>query len=283
MGRHSKKSDSNVRRNSLIALTGLVPTGVVAATATGAPVTIPLMNVAESSPIPATPTATTEPAAPAAPEIVPAPAAEAPVLVSPAPAPEPKPAPQPAPLPDGPLGIPGINFAAYKAAEHIMAERNPGCGISWQQIAGIGRVESSHANGGKADDRGNLLEPIIGLPLNGSLPGQAVIWDTDGGALDGDPVYDRAVGPTQFIPTTWKQYGIDGNGDGVADPQNLFDAAASTANYLCDGTDMRNLASATRAILRYNNSMAYVANVAAWSLAYSTGIDPSPADLPRIH
>ncbi len=283
MGRHSKKSDSNVRRNSLVALTGLVPTGVVAATATGAPVTIPLTTAADASPIVATPDVHSEPAPPAATEIVPAPAAEAPVLVSPAAAPNPKPAPAPAPLPDGPLGIPAINFAAYRAAEHTLAQRNPGCGISWQQIAGIGRVESSHANGGRADDRGNLLEPIIGLPLNGSLPGQAVIYDTDGGTLDGDTVYDRAVGPTQFIPTTWAQYGIDGNGDGIADPQNLFDGAASTANYLCDGTDMRNLASATRAILRYNNSMAYVANVAAWSLAYSTGIGPAAADLPRIH
>ncbi|MGW0041354.1 lytic transglycosylase domain-containing protein [Rhodococcus sp. NPDC003348] len=285
MGRHSKPSSSKVKRNSVIALSGLVPTGLAtAATATGAPLTIPFLTAAEASPITESPDAPAAPAATETPaQVTPEPAAAAPAIAA-APATEPAPAPAPAPLPDGPLGIPAINFAAYQSAEKIMAERDPGCGINWMQVAGVGRVESSHANGGKADDRGNLLEPIIGLPLNGSLPGQATIMDTDGGALDGDTVYDRAVGPTQFIPTTWARYGIDGNGDGVADPQNLYDAAASTANYLCDGgTDMRDIASATKAILRYNNSMAYVANVTAWSLAYSTGINPSAADLPRIH
>ncbi|MFD4291954.1 lytic transglycosylase domain-containing protein [Rhodococcus sp. NPDC058505] len=282
MGRHSKPSESKAKRNSLIALTGLVPTGLVtAATATGTPASIPLLTAADASPITGDPTpadATTDPAVVTAPEPV-----DATPAFAAAPAPAPEPVAAPAPLPDGPLGIPAINFDAYRSAERTLAERNPGCGINWMQIAGVGRVESSHANGGRADDRGNLVEPIIGLPLDGSLPGQAVIMDTDGGALDGDAVYDRAVGPTQFIPTTWAQYGIDGNGDGIADPQNLYDAAASTANYLCDGTNMRDLGSATKAILRYNNSMAYVANVTAWSLAYSTGINPSAADLPRIH
>lgn len=279
MGRHSKPSNSKIRRNSVIALTGLVPTGLVtAATATGAPADVPLHTTASAEPITDAPTepaaeAVVAQAAAAVPE-----AAVVPATLAPAPA------PAPAPLPDGPLGMPAINYDAYRSAERVLAERDPGCGITWMQVAGVGRVESSHANGGRADDKGNLLEPIIGLPLNGSLPGQATIMDTDGGALDGDTVYDRAVGPTQFIPTTWAQFGIDGNGDGVADPQNLYDAAASTANYLCDGgTDMRDIASATKAILRYNNSMAYVANVTAWSLAYSTGINPSAADLPRIH
>ena len=37
----------------------------------------------------------------------------------------------------------------------------------------------------------------------------------------------------QFIPSTWALYGADGNGDGVADPFNIFDAAAAAAHYLC--------------------------------------------------
>lgn len=280
MGRHSKPTESKAKRNSVIALAGLVPTGLVAAAnAGGATIVLPFLTTAKASPLTDAPAKQAPEPEPEA--IVPEPATATPAFAA---APAPAPAAAPAPLPEGPLGIPAINYDAYRSAERVLAERNPTCGISWMQIAGVGRVESSHANGGKADERGNLIEPIIGLPLDGSLPGQAVITDTDGGALDGDTVYDRAVGPTQFIPSTWALYGTDGNGDGVADPQNLYDAAASTATYLCDGgTNMRDIVSATKAILRYNNSMAYVANVTAWSLAYSTGVNPSSADLPRIH
>ncbi|MBP1160009.1 hypothetical protein ABIC28_002515 [Rhodococcus sp. PvR044] len=279
MGRHSKKNDSNLRRNSVVALAGLVPAGLVVGTTASASPSLPFTVAADSAPIADVPAAPQPEAEPAA---VATPAAEAaPVL---APAPEPAPAPAPAPLPEGPLGIPGVNFAAYQSAEKLLAKDLPGCGISWMQIAGIGMVESHHANGGKAHDNGDVFEPVIGLPLNGSLPGQAVIMDTDGGALDGDTVYDRAVGPTQFIPTTWAQFGADGNGDGKIDPQNLFDSAAATGKYLCDrGTNMRDIGSATMAIHRYNNSMAYVANVTAWALAYSTGITPTADALPRIH
>ncbi|MBY3880684.1 lytic murein transglycosylase, partial [Rhodococcus fascians] len=183
-----------------------------------------------------------------------------------------------------PIAIPVVNVSAYKNAERILAQQQPGCGISWTVIAGIGRVESTHANNGKVDDSGELHEPILGPVLNGTLAGNQVIRDTDGGALDGDTQYDRAVGPMQFLPSTWNLYHADGNGDGVSDPQNLYDAALATGMYLCDdGTNARDLASTTRAILRYNNSMAYVANVLAWSAGYATGIVPSSDQLPRIH
>ena len=183
-----------------------------------------------------------------------------------------------------PLGVPAINQAAYKSAAQTLATENPACGIPWTLIAGIGRVESTHANDGKADENGNLLTPIYGPILNGSLAGNNVIHDSDGGALDGNATYDRAVGPMQFLPETWKRYAADGNGDGVADPQNLFDAALTTGNYLCDGgLNLRDIAQETKAVLRYNNSMAYVANVLAWSLGYATGITPPAAALPAIH
>ncbi|WP_407441914.1 lytic transglycosylase domain-containing protein [Rhodococcus sp. (in: high G+C Gram-positive bacteria)] len=289
MGRHARPTDSKIRRNSVIAMTGLVPVGLVAAAATTAGASPrALLGVHQDAQATTMGNAVPE-TLPQIPEAV---SVAQSIMLDPAPAPAlaPKSASQAAPAPEakalveGPLGIPAINFDAYRNAERILSEENPGCGMYWTLLAGIGKVESGHANGGQADAKGNLFEPVIGLPLDGSLPGQATIADTDGGVLDGDAVYDRAVGPMQFIPTTWNQYAGDGDGDGVANPQNLYDSALTTARYLCDGgLDMRNLGHATKAIHRYNNSMAYVANVFAWSAAYSTGITPSPADLPRIH
>ncbi|MBJ8340941.1 lytic murein transglycosylase [Antrihabitans sp. YC3-6] len=281
MGRHSKASSSNVRRNSLIALTGLVPAGLVTAVSTaGADAGAPIFTQQTAHESVTTEQAS---AAPIAASVVP----QAPVA-TPEPAPEPPPAPVTPPLPTsiaaGALGIPGVNLAAYRAAAQTLAAQNPVCNMPWTLIAGIGRVESTHANDGKADIAGNLTTPIYGPILDGSLSGNNVIHDSDGGALDGNSGYDRAVGPMQFLPETWKRYAADGNGDGVADPQNLFDAALTTGKYLCDGNlDMRDLGQQTKAILRYNNSMAYVANVVAWSLGYATGITPPAEALPRIH
>ncbi|MGG7101643.1 lytic transglycosylase domain-containing protein [Rhodococcus sp. 24CO] len=286
MGRHNKKTDSHIRRNSVIALSGLIPIGLVtAANSAGAASDMPFVNAAsaetavESLETPAT----QEPQA----QILPvADLAAAPVVAEPAPlAPVQATPPLPASMAEGALGIPSVSVAAYQNAERILAVENPTCNMQWTLMAGIGRVESGHAHDGKdADANGNLFEPVIGLPLNGSLPGQAVIMDTDGGALDGDTVYDRAVGPMQFIPSTWTQYAGDGNGDGISDPQNLFDSALTTGKYLCDGgLNMQDLTQAAKAIHRYNNSAAYVANVLAWTAGYSTGIVPAAADLPRIH
>ena len=100
-------------------------------------------------------------------------------------------------------------------------------------LAAIGEVESSSLRGRSLDARHDVVPPVIGVALNGS--GFASIRDTDGGRLDGDPVWDRAVGPMQFIPGTWRAWGADGNGDGVADPQNIEDATLTAARYLCAG------------------------------------------------
>lgn len=283
MGRHRKRSSSKLKRNTVVALTGLIPAGAVTiASGYGASAEIPFLqtqstakqtaieprdpavvSVAADASEPAGTVETQTPAAPAAPAVEPAPA-ELPAA--------------------GPLAVPNLNGSAYRTAERILAETDPGCNLHWSLLAGIGQVESSHAHNGQAAADGTLLAPIIGLRLDGSLPGSNVIMDTDGGALDGDPVYDRAVGPMQFLPQTWNHYATDGNGDGTADPQNLYDSAATTGKYLCDGgLNMEDPFQATQAILRYNNSMAYVANVLAWSVGYSTGIVPLESQLPRIH
>ena len=48
--------------------------------------------------------------------------------------------------------------------------------------------------------------------------------------------YDRAVGPMQFIPSTWSVIGVDGDNDGKRNPQDIDDAALATAVYLCSAT-----------------------------------------------
>lgn len=207
------------------------------------------------------------------------PAAASPALPDPA-ALLPGAAPRAVPVPVvvGPLGIPEIVLNAYRSAELAMAGAQPGCGLPWNLLAGIGKIESGHAGGGQTDAGGTTVTPILGPTLNGHLAGNEIITDTDRGLLDGDAAHDRAVGPMQFIPSTWARYATDGNGDGVADPNNVFDASLAAARYLCaGGLDLRDPAQETRAVLRYNNSTSYLANVLAWSTAYRTGGTAAPA------
>src|SRR6266542_3912535 len=89
--------------------------------------------------------------------------------------------------------IPEMALRAYRYAEAWASGFDPSCKLSWSVLAGIGRIESN----------------------------TGTIHDTDGGRLDGDAVWDRAVGPMQFIPSTWQSLGRDGNGDGIANPNNL--------------------------------------------------------------
>ena len=110
-------------------------------------------------------------------------------------------------LPDGPLGVPGVMLDAYERAARTLAATQPGCNLSWSILAGIGRIESGHASDGRVNAAGNTLGPILGPRLDGS-PGIAAIPDTDHGVLDGDTVWDRAVGPMQFIPSSWRRWGV---------------------------------------------------------------------------
>lgn len=167
---------------------------------------------------------------------------------------------------------------AYFRAAAITNGSRPGCGIDWALIGAIGRVETNHAT-----YRGTVLAPdgsttptIIGIPLDGSS-GTARILDTDGGALDGDPVVDRAVGPMQFIPGTWRAFAADGNGDGVADPHNIYDSAVAAGNYLCSsaGGPISDGANASRAVFAYNRSSSYNLQVLTLADHYRRVIDPT--------
>ena len=158
--------------------------------------------------------------------------------------------------------IPTTMLALYQQAA-------AGCdGLAWQVVAGIGKVESNHGRFGGASigPNGRISPPIIGIPLDGSR-GTARIHDTDNGRWDGDTVWDRAVGPFQFIPSSWAIFGVDGNNDGIADPNNIHDAVPAAVAHLCPTGRLTNLEAA---IFSYNRSQAYVDLVLEWAERYTT-------------
>jgi membrane-bound lytic murein transglycosylase B len=176
----------------------------------------------------------------------------------------------------GDRAIPALALRAYKEAAAWAAGFDPGCGLTWPVLAGIGRIESNHGMHGGAATRftaGGTVSPrITGPALDGR--GVARIPDSDGGRWDGDTTWDRAVGPMQFIPSTWRSLGRDGNGDGVADPNNLFDSAVSAAAYLCLSVDgsLSDQAVLRQAIYNYNHSWPYVDAILGWARLYGGGV-----------
>lgn len=160
-------------------------------------------------------------------------------------------------------GISVVALQAYGYAELVVSETTPGCGLSWTTLAAIGRAESGHGGTGGATPLpdGRALPQIIGPPLDGGGDRKRIL-DTDGGSVDGDSTYDRAVGPMQFIPDTWQQQRVDASGDGVADPHNIHDAALAAANYLCaDGRDVTTPEGWWAAVLAYNDVQSYALDV----------------------
>lgn len=166
-------------------------------------------------------------------------------------------------------GIPRRALIAYAAAELTVAAETPTCDLGWNTIAAVGAVESDHGSHGHSTitPAGLVQPPILGPALDGREYDR--IPDTDGGALDGDREFDRAVGPMQIIPATWQRWGSDGNGDGRADPQHIDDAALTAARYLCASGSMSDPESWRRAVLSYNNLAVYADDIAATANEYA--------------
>lgn len=166
--------------------------------------------------------------------------------------------------------IPRRVLRAYVVATARVNASAPRCELAWNTIAAIGRIESIHGavNGSRIGRDGVARPRIRGIALDGD--GVRAIADTDGGDLDGDRTWDRAVGPMQFIPTTWARWGSDGDGDGRTNPQDVDDAAFSTGRYLCgSGKQLGSRDGWLRAVVTYNQSTAYVRKTSRTATRYA--------------
>jgi membrane-bound lytic murein transglycosylase B len=171
------------------------------------------------------------------------------------------------------LGMPINALEAYAYAARVAEVENPNCRLAWTTLAGIGMVESHHGTyrGAMIAPNGDVTPPIRGVQLDGTS-GNLHIADTDGGLLDGDATLDRAMGPMQFIPETWRLFGVDGNNDGKINPDNFDDAALSAAGYLCwNGKNLSTPRGWMKALRSYNNSDQYARTVRDWATAYASG------------
>jgi membrane-bound lytic murein transglycosylase B len=167
-------------------------------------------------------------------------------------------------------GIPPRALAAYARAHLRVAAEQPGCRVAWNSLAAIGGIESTHGSvhGSVLGEDGVPRPQILGPVLDGGAFG--AVHDTDGGAFDGDTTWDRAIGPLQFIPSTWETWGADGDGDGISDPNQIDDAALAAARYLCHAGDLAEPDTWRRAIFSFNHSDAYVADIANLANVYAS-------------
>ena len=83
---------------------------------------------------------------------------------------------------------------------------------------------------------------------------------------DMGPSSAGAVGWMQFLPSTWHDWGVDANGDGIADPWNATDAVYSAARYLAASGAHEDL---PRAVFSYNHSQDYVDAVLAGAARFA--------------
>lgn len=168
--------------------------------------------------------------------------------------------------------VPLVALDAYVNGAELVNQERPACHMSWSLLAGIGQVESHQGTYGGSTvlPNGSVSRPIYGVPLDGSGGNERIVTGT------GD--FSRAEGPMQFLPSTWAAVAVDGDHDGRADPQNLYDAAATAAAYLCRrGADVSTDAGRRAAVLTYNFSGSYVDLVSSYAADYASALPTIPA------
>ncbi|HEX8120592.1 MAG TPA: lytic murein transglycosylase [Solirubrobacteraceae bacterium] len=123
-----------------------------------------------------------------------------------------------------PIGVPNFFIDKFRIPPFLLSIYQAAgieYGVRWEVLAAINEIETDY-----------------GRNLNVSSAG--------------------AVGWMQFMPSTWKRYGVDANGDSKRDPYNPVDAIFSAARYLRAAGADKDLA---RAVFAYNHADWYVDSV----------------------
>lgn len=183
-------------------------------------------------------------------------------------------------------GIPAVALDAYERAADTLNEKGPGwCRIGWWQIAAVHGQESGYGThgGATAGPDGVVAPAIVGIVIGP---------DTDGGALDGDPVQDRAVGPGQILPGNW--FGFERDFPDLlppgSNPQSLYASAVATGIHLCTrpgGVDLvesftTDQVEWRRAVRAYNDVDSYIDQVTARARQLVELGATVPVDVPAL-
>ncbi len=170
-----------------------------------------------------------------------------------------------------PTAVPDAALAAYHRAAAVLAVEAPSCALDWSVLAAIGHVESDHGRravstlGSDGVSRPGIVGPAIDVPGRRSL-----LPDTDGGDLDGTDTEDRAVGALQLLPSAWSAAAVDGDADGLRNPQDVDDASLAAGVLLCTSSPTLGSEAGLRQALRhYNPAHGYVDTVRRLAAAYA--------------
>lgn len=252
------------RRRVAIAVLGVLLAAVGIA---GGTAQVLRMAADPAPPAPREPAATTQAAAPAA-DVAPA------VAVDPATAVRRPRVGEPSDFPGSLGSTPPEALAAYQRAAAVL-DAAGACGLDWTVLAAIGRVESDHGRG-----------PAVGKSFDGTGR-RGPVADTDGGVLDGDPVWDAPVGPFRLLPTTWTSVAVDADADGVRDPRDIDDAALAAAVRLCAGQDLSTRRGLRASLAAYHPAPGFVRTVLRLAHRYArqsaqVPVVPLPSPLPLL-
>lgn len=150
-----------------------------------------------------------------------------------------------------PYGVPARQLQAYAYAAHAV-ESHGGCTVGWPTLAALGGVLTDH---GRAANTNVGPDGVTSQPLREIAPaanGALSVPDTDGGRYDGDATKDVPMGPMQLMPSRWEQFARAAEPGATPNPDNIDDAALTTAIIICSSGDIASPDGWTAALAQFN-------------------------------